>query len=160
MIWWSVPLRLTRIGVGRGLSKATLHRSRQFRMVSVSRRRGQGMRAAYAGPALGGGPAPVVSVQVCPANSDNSGDLTSEALIGAFIGSASAQDDRDGRLDAEAEALSITRLEGSRWRGGRLWSCKLGSLMARGPVGRVASVIDGVTGVRPWIGSGGGVCVA
>jgi hypothetical protein len=25
-------------------------------------------------------------------------------------------------LDVEAEALSITRLEGSRWRGGRLWS--------------------------------------
>lgn len=24
--------------------------------------------------------------------------------------------------DADAEALSITRLEGSRWRGGRLWS--------------------------------------
>ena len=26
------------------------------------------------------------------------------------------------QLDADAEALSITRLEGSRWRGGRLWS--------------------------------------
>ena len=25
-------------------------------------------------------------------------------------------------LEADAEALSITRLEGSRWRGGRLWS--------------------------------------
>jgi hypothetical protein len=48
------PLRLTRIGVGRGLSEATLHSSRQFRIVSVSRRRGQGMRAASAGPALGG----------------------------------------------------------------------------------------------------------
>jgi hypothetical protein len=41
----------------------------------------------YAGPALGGGPAPAASVQVCPMNSDNSGNLTSEALIGAFIGS-------------------------------------------------------------------------
>src|SRR5687767_9253013 len=30
-------------------------------------------------------------------------------------------------LDAVAEALSITRLEGSRWRGGRLWSRELGS---------------------------------
>jgi hypothetical protein len=29
--------------------------------------------------------------------------------------------------DASAEALSITRLEGSRWRGGRLWSRELGS---------------------------------
>ena len=29
--------------------------------------------------------------------------------------------------DADAEALSITRLEGSRWRGGRLWSHELGS---------------------------------
>jgi hypothetical protein len=30
-------------------------------------------------------------------------------------------------LDGDAEALSITRLEGSGWRGGRLWSYKLGS---------------------------------
>jgi hypothetical protein len=29
--------------------------------------------------------------------------------------------------DVDAEALSITRLEGSRWRGGRLWSRELGS---------------------------------
>ena len=29
--------------------------------------------------------------------------------------------------DAGAEGLSITRLEGSRWRGGRLWSRKPGS---------------------------------
>jgi hypothetical protein len=36
----------------------------------------------------------------------------------AFIGSASARDDQVGG-DAGAEALSITRLEGSRWRGGR-----------------------------------------
>jgi len=44
----------------------------------------------------------------------------------ALIGSASA---RDGEVspDGDAEALSITRLEGSRWRGGRLWSHKLGS---------------------------------
>jgi hypothetical protein len=41
----------------------------------------------------------------------------------AFIGSDSA---RDGgvHFDVDAEALSITRLEGSRWRGGRLWSWK------------------------------------
>ena len=39
----------------------------------------------------------------------------------ALIGSASAQSAGRG-LDVEAEALSITRLEGSRWRGGRLWS--------------------------------------
>jgi hypothetical protein len=41
----------------------------------------------------------------------------------AFTGSASA---RNGQscIDAYAEALSITRLEGSRWRGGRLWSYK------------------------------------
>ena len=39
----------------------------------------------------------------------------------AFIGSASAQE-VDEHPEADAEALSITRLEGSRWRGGRLWS--------------------------------------
>ncbi len=31
---------------------------------------------------------------------------------------------RESQLEADAEALSITRLEGSRWRGGRLWSSK------------------------------------
>ena len=30
----------------------------------------------------------------------------------------------DGHLDVRAETPSITRLEGSRWRGGRLWSYK------------------------------------
>jgi len=39
----------------------------------------------------------------------------------ALIGSASTQSAECGP-DVEAEALSITRLEGSRWRGGRLWS--------------------------------------
>jgi hypothetical protein len=39
----------------------------------------------------------------------------------AFIGSDSARNDRVG-AGAGAESLSITRLEGSRWRGGRLWS--------------------------------------
>ncbi len=39
----------------------------------------------------------------------------------ALIGSASAQSARRWPV-VEAEALSITRLEGSRWRGGRLWS--------------------------------------
>jgi hypothetical protein len=29
---------------------------------------------------------------------------------------------QDEHLDANAETPSITRLEGSRWRGGRLWS--------------------------------------
>jgi hypothetical protein len=32
-----------------------------------------------------------------------------------------------------AEALSITRLEGSRWRGGRLWSYKHGGRVPEGP---------------------------
>ena len=36
----------------------------------------------------------------------------------AFIGSDSARDSRAER-GVDAEALSITRLEGSRWRGGR-----------------------------------------
>lgn len=81
---------------------------------------------AYAGPALGGGPAPAASMKVCLASTKISGDLTTGVLIGAFIGSDSAQDDRVG-CDADAESLSITRLEGSRWRGGRLWSRELGS---------------------------------
>ena len=33
----------------------------------------------------------------------------------------------DECLDAGAETPSITRLEGSRWHGGRLWSYKAGS---------------------------------
>src|SRR5437879_11900575 len=52
-------------------------------------------------------------------------DLGSDQSL-AFIGSDSARDDRVGS-DADAESLSITRLEGSRWRGGRLWSHELGS---------------------------------
>ena len=40
----------------------------------------------------------------------------------AFIGSGSAHEARTSTSDAGAETLSITRLEGSRWRGGRLWS--------------------------------------
>jgi len=34
------------------------------------------------------------------------------------------------QLDAGAETPSITRLEGSRWHGGRLWSYKPGSTAA------------------------------
>jgi hypothetical protein len=33
----------------------------------------------------------------------------------------------DEHLDVRAETPSITRLEGSRWRGGRLWSYKHGA---------------------------------
>ena len=36
----------------------------------------------------------------------------------------------DECLDAGAETPSITRLEGSRWRGGRLWSYKPGSTVS------------------------------
>ena len=36
----------------------------------------------------------------------------------------------DEHLDADAETPSITRLEGSRWRGGRLWSYKPGSTVS------------------------------
>src|SRR5215213_3400114 len=39
----------------------------------------------------------------------------------AFIGGVSALD-AGTAADADAETPSITRLEGSRWRGGRLWS--------------------------------------
>ena len=78
---------------------------------------------AYAGPALGGGPAPAASMKVCLASRKISGDLTTGALIGAFIGSVSARADRVS-ANADAETLSITRLEGSRWRGGRLWNCR------------------------------------
>lgn len=65
----------------------------------------------------------------------------------AFIGSASARDDRPGTA-AGAEALSITRLEGSRWRGGRLWSRKPGS----GSGARLDRVRVAETGrvPRPW----------
>jgi hypothetical protein len=82
-------------------------------------------RAASAGPAVGGGPALAASVEVRLAIADSSEDLTMEALIGAFIGSASARGAHAGVI-ADAEGLSITRLEGSRWRkkagAGLLWS--------------------------------------
>ena len=58
----------------------------------------------------------------------------------AFIGSASAHVDRVS-AHGDAEALSITRLEGSRWRGGRLWSWN------RDP--RACTVVDdGAVGAR------------
>jgi hypothetical protein len=44
-------------------------------------------------------------------------------MVVSVIGGASARGARVGP-DVNAEALSITRLEGSRWRGGRLWSDK------------------------------------
>ena len=47
----------------------------------------------------------------------------------ALIGSASAQR-AQCRLVVAAEALPITRLEGSRWRGGRLWSYEPDSTMS------------------------------
>ena len=60
----------------------------------------------------------------------------------AFIGSASVRE-VDTQLDADAEALSITRLEGSRWRGGRLWSWKWDlrerAVVDRGTVGARAA---------------------
>ena len=120
------PLRLTRIGVGRGRGNATLHSSRQFRFVSSAFaghavRVGRMRRSPARAPLLVGEAAPAVSVDVCLRISDYAGDLTEEALIGAFIGSVSALEARRA-LDADAETLSITRLEGSRWRGGRLWS--------------------------------------
>jgi hypothetical protein len=46
----------------------------------------------------------------------------------AFIGSASARDG-EVRLDVDAEALSITRLEGSRWRKRRA-RCRYGARIA------------------------------
>ena len=42
----------------------------------------------------------------------------------ALIGSASAKVAGE-QEKARAEALSIRRLEGSRWQGGRIWSYKL-----------------------------------
>jgi hypothetical protein len=42
----------------------------------------------------------------------------------ALIGSASARVVGE-RKRTRAEALSIRRLEGSRWQGGRVWSYKL-----------------------------------
>jgi hypothetical protein len=62
--------------------------------------------------------------------SQDNGSNSDVALIScakslAFIGSASARGDRVG-IDAGAEALSITRLEGSRWCAGRLWSYEPG----------------------------------
>jgi hypothetical protein len=56
-------VRLARIGVGRGLSEATLTRSRQLETVFTRRPHAGAdtidtlnMAAAYAGPAFGGGP--------------------------------------------------------------------------------------------------------
>ena len=49
--------------------------------------------------------------------------ISSEKSL-AFIGSVSARE-ADARPDADTETLSITRLEGRRWRGGRLWSWNL-----------------------------------
>ena len=83
-------LRLTRIGVGRGLSEVTLHSSRQFRIVSVSLRLRSVMRSLLTnddgrlrGPRYWRGPAPAASVEDYLARSECSGDLTTEALIGA-----------------------------------------------------------------------------
>ena len=42
--------------------------------------------------------------------------------------------------DADAESLSITRLEGSRWRGGRLWSRELGSESVSGSESRPSAL--------------------
>ena len=49
-----------------------------------------------------------------------------------------------GCTDAVAEVLSITRLEGSRWRGGRLWSYKPG-LGGHARAGRCAFISDAVS---------------
>src|SRR5229473_1510367 len=93
-------IRLTRIGVGRGLSEATLHSSRQLRMMSVTFDSGRVMRSCLSNagsrlrgpPALGGGPTSAVSMEVCLTIWKPLGDLTARALIGAFIGSDSARD--------------------------------------------------------------------
>jgi hypothetical protein len=61
-----------------------------------------------------------------PARSSRSAPRVTPDKSLAFIGSDSARDDRVGS-DADAESLSITRLEGSHWRGGRLWSREWGS---------------------------------
>jgi hypothetical protein len=68
----------------------------------------------------------------------------------AFIGSASAQNERAGD-SIDAEALSITRLEGSRWRGGRAMELQPGS--SDGPTTDRAGVFtEGET--IGWCGSG------
>jgi hypothetical protein len=40
------------------------------------------------------------------------------------LSEVSRPEELDEQLDLRAETPSITRLEGSRWRGGRLWSYK------------------------------------
>jgi hypothetical protein len=49
----------------------------------------------------------------------------------AALSEVSRRESLDEQLDANAETPSITRLEGSRWRGGRLWSYKPDSTMSR-----------------------------
>jgi hypothetical protein len=51
--------------------------------------------------------------------------------------------------DADAEGLSITRLEGSRWRGGRLWSRKPSSQAMEMPAW-AAMVRTGRVTERRW----------
>src|SRR5262249_4787694 len=65
-------------------------------------------------------------MKVCLASRQISGDLTTWALIGALSG-VSRREQVAKQPDGDAETRSITRLEGSRWRGGRLWSYKPGS---------------------------------
>jgi hypothetical protein len=43
------------------------------------------------------------------------------------LSEVSRREELDEHLDASAETPSITRLEGSRWCDGRLWSYKPGS---------------------------------
>ncbi len=52
--------------------------------------------------------------------------------------------------DSTAESLSITRLEGSRWRGGRLWSREWGSGSVKESEARASALwIDAGT----WVSS-------
>src|SRR5881296_328158 len=74
-------------------------------------------------------PTTPLSERMIPARRMREGVASAPAVANekslAFIGSDSARDDRVGS-DADAEALSITRLEGSRWRGGRAMEPRIG----------------------------------